>query len=62
MHTVFWLKSLRERDDWDDLEIDGIILKWIFQEVGWGIDFFAVAQDRDRFRALVNAIKNFRVP
>ena len=33
-----------------------------FQEVGWGMDFFAPAQDRDRCRALVNAIKNLRVP
>jgi CRISPR/Cas system-associated protein Cas7 (RAMP superfamily) len=33
------------------------------QEVGWGsIDWIDLAQDRDRWRAVVNAIMNLRVP
>jgi hypothetical protein len=32
------------------------------REVGWGIDWINLAQVRDRCRALVNAIMNFRFP
>jgi hypothetical protein len=32
-------------------------------EVGWGdVDWIGLAQDRDRWRALVNSILNLRVP
>jgi hypothetical protein len=32
-------------------------------EVGWGdVDWIGVAQDRNRWRALVNSVLNFRVP
>jgi hypothetical protein len=32
------------------------------QEVGWGMDWIDLAQDRDRLCALVNAVMNLRVP
>jgi hypothetical protein len=47
-----------------DTGVDGrVILKWIFKEVGWvGMDWIELVQDRDRLRALVNAVMNLRVP
>jgi len=54
----------REGDHWGDRGIDGrIILRWIIRkwDVG-GMDWIMLAQDRDRWRALVNAVMNLRVP
>jgi hypothetical protein len=38
-------------------------IKMDLQEVRWeGVDWIDMAQDRDRWRALVNAVMNLRVP
>jgi hypothetical protein len=48
-----WRHRLRWKDN----------IKMDLQEVGCGgMDWNNMAQDRDRWRALVNAVMNFRVP
>ena len=66
MYTGLWWGSQRERDQLEDpgAGLDGkVILKWNLKEVGWGgMDWIGLAQDRDRWRALVTAGMNLRVP
>jgi hypothetical protein len=47
----------RHRCRWEDN------IKMNLQEVGWGgMDWIDMAQDRDRWQALVSAVMNLRVP
>jgi hypothetical protein len=60
----FWWGKLRERDHWGDLGVGGrIILGWIFKkwDVGCGVDWAGLAQDRHSWRAIVNAVLNLGV-
>ena len=54
--------NLRERDHMEEPGVDlSIILSWISRKWNGGMDWIDLAQDRDRWRALVNAVMNFRV-
>jgi hypothetical protein len=61
MHIGYWLESQKERDYWEDQDIGGWkILKWTLERDG--MDWIDLAQDRDKWRALVNTVMNLRVP
>jgi len=62
-YTGLWWGNLRERDRLEDPGLDGrIILRWIFRKWDVGVDWIELARDRGRWRALVNAVMNLRVP
>jgi hypothetical protein len=59
----FWWGNLRERDHWENPGVNGkIIIRWIFKnwDVGvWtGLSWLRIG----RWRVLVDAIMNLRVP
>ena len=57
VHRVLVGKPLgRPRRRWEDN------IKMDLREVGRGGDWMELAQNRDRWRALVNTVMNFRVP
>jgi hypothetical protein len=59
--TRFWSESPKEsplgrpRRRWED----GIIMD--LREIDWGVNWIRLAQDRDRWRAVVNAVLNLLV-
>jgi hypothetical protein len=63
VYTGFWWENLRERDyledrcGWEDN------IKMDLQAVGCGgMDWIDLAQARDRWRAVLNAVMNLGVP
>ena len=53
------------KNNLEDLTADGRILKRLFTEdygLGGGMDWIDLSQNMDRWRVLVNAIMNVRVP
>jgi len=65
MYTGFWWRNVRERDQrplgrprhrWEDN------IKMDLQDVRYGgMDWIRLAQDRDTWQGLVNAVMNLRV-
>jgi hypothetical protein len=63
VHKRFWWGSLKEEDHLEDLGVDRIIiLKSIFERWDGGVNWIDLAQDWDRWRAVVNAVMNLRAP
>jgi hypothetical protein len=65
MYAILWWGNLTERDNFEDPGVDGrLILMWIIRK--WNevesMDWIDVAQDRDRWRAPVNAVMKLRFP
>jgi hypothetical protein len=61
VYTGFWRAKLRERDRLEDKREDNILMD--LHEVGCeGMDWIDLAQDRDRWRTVINAVMNLRVP
>jgi hypothetical protein len=63
VYIGFWWGNLGERDHLEDSGIVGkVILIWIFRKRYVGVWTGSnLAQDRDRWRAVVNAVMNLRV-
>ena len=63
MHTGFCWGNLRERNHSEDPGIDGrLLFIWVIKNWDGGMDWIYLTQDRDRWRGLVNAVMNLRVP
>jgi hypothetical protein len=51
-----------ERDNSEDLDVDGKILKWIFKKWDGGVDWIDLPRDRHKRRTVVNTAMYLRVP
>jgi hypothetical protein len=58
----YWWEIQKERDHWQDQDIDGWMkLRWILERQKEWILTVGLAQDRDNWKAIVNAVLNFLV-
>jgi hypothetical protein len=58
----FWWGNLKERDRWEDVDIDGDYFKIGRKAREWeSLDFKILAQDRESWQAVVNTAMNIIV-
>lgn len=62
IYDIFWLQSLKRRDHSGGLEVDERIILNL-REIGFrGVDWISLAQDSNRWRAVMETVMNSRVP
>jgi hypothetical protein len=60
--TRFWWESLKEKHHSEDQGIEKKMRsEWILGRLTGGVEWIQLAQDRDRWRTLVNAVMNLPV-
>jgi hypothetical protein len=65
MQRTFWLGSMKERDNAEELRVDGmtILELTLSSYIGFGrVECFHLAPDRSRWRALMNMIISSPLP
>jgi hypothetical protein len=63
-YREFWWGNLREMVHWGDPSADRrIILRWMFKNREGRVRYYIdLVRDRNKWRAIVNAVMNLRVP
>jgi hypothetical protein len=60
---VVWWENLRERDDLEDLGIDGkIIEKWVLKNRIGGFGLDSLVHYRNQWQAVLSMVMNLQVP